>query len=67
MHEDHRFVILETKFAYQDKLVSDLNDALIAQQKQLDTILARLHHLEGQFKNGAGDGEQPANDPPPHY
>ncbi len=67
MHEDHRFVILETKFAYQDKLVSDLNDALIAQQKQLDAILARLHYLEGQFKNGAGDAEQPANDPPPHY
>ncbi|MDX2053591.1 MAG: SlyX family protein [Polyangiaceae bacterium] len=67
MTDDPRFIFLETKFAYQDKLLAELNEALISQQKQLDTVLARVHALESQWKNNSSAGELPPNEAPPHY
>lgn len=64
---EQRLMLLETRFAYQDKLVTDLNDALISQQKQLDTALARIRILEAQLKSLVSAAEQPPNEAPPHY
>lgn len=63
---EERFVILETKLAYQEKLLGDLNDVLLERTRQLDKLESRVKQLEQLLREGAPEtlAEEP---PPPHY
>ncbi len=68
MSED-RFEIIESKLAHQEQLLSDLNDALTAQQAQImqldelcKSLIDRVRSL-GEAQS-AGD---PLDERPPHY
>ncbi len=60
---------LETKFSYQDHLISQLNEVIIAHQQQLDQQAEELTRLRLLL----ADAQAPAirhhaeESPPPHY
>lgn len=63
-----RFITLETKIAYQEKVIADLNGVIIEQSRSLDSVERRLRRLEERSKDADEDGrrEFPA-EKPPHY
>ena len=69
MSED-RLVEIETKIAFQDKIISDLNEVLCEQQKEVarlgaicDTLVKRVKMLS-EVMPGI---DAPSNEKPPHY
>lgn len=69
MTED-RLIKIETKIAFQEKTIKDLNDVIYEQQKEIKRLgtlfdaLMKMGHTLSQ--SGPGD-TAPANEKPPHY
>jgi SlyX protein len=61
-----RFILLETKIAYQEKLLQELSDLLREKGLALEHLALRLQRLEGAAQN-ASEGELLPHDRPPHY
>ena len=64
---DRRIQILEEKIEYQDKTIDALNDVVIEQQSQLNTIeeqLGRVRSILAAMHERPLEGDDP---PPPHY
>lgn len=66
---EERIAELETKVAFQEHLLDELNQALVQQQFDLDKIQLQLRYVVGKLKD-----VQPSNiaslaeeTPPPHY
>ncbi len=66
---EDRMINLEAKFAYQDHTIQELNEVMIRQQIQIDTLENKLRHIQNHLKNiASSDLERPENEaPPPHY
>jgi SlyX protein len=68
-HSDDR-VELESKIAFLERTVDDLNDVILEQGKSLEELGRRLAKLEGRIDPGgdseSGDGDLDAQRPP-HY
>ena len=66
---EQRLVELETRVAFQDQLLSDLNDALT--QMRLEAVahadLLRRVLEEMKLTRGDGTGDASLEPPPPHY
>ena len=69
MDED-RLVEIETKIAFQEKTISDLNEVVCQQQQDIERLgtlcdaLAKRVKMLSEFMPAS---EGPANDRPPHY
>ncbi len=63
---EQRFVTLETKLAYQEKTIIDLNDVVVAQSRQVDKLERRVAALEQQIALLLGQ-EETTQEKPPHY
>lgn len=63
---DERFIILETKLAYQERLLEELNHVLIGKGKELDDLRRRLAALEALARQGSNE-TKPPHERPPHY
>jgi uncharacterized coiled-coil protein SlyX len=63
---DERFMRLEVKAAYLEKLAQDLNEVVIQQAQAIDSLLVRLERLERQQRAGEDDRAIP-HEKPPHY
>jgi len=64
---NERIRILEEKSAYQERTIDALNDVIIEQQTQLNSLeedISRLQTLLTAIEDGPVGGEEP---PPPHY
>jgi SlyX protein len=63
-----RLEVLETKVAYQDRTLEDLNEVVIRQQGQIETLEREVKKLRTALEeDGSAQvaaGEEP---PPPHY
>ncbi|OGR19421.1 MAG: hypothetical protein A2X81_13445 [Desulfobacterales bacterium GWB2_56_26] len=67
---NRRMQNLEEKFAYQERTIDALNDVIIDQQAQLDTLKEQLRELrelttavrQPPYPSSGGD-----DPPPPHY
>jgi SlyX protein len=62
-----RLQVLEEKFEYQDRTIDALNQVIIEQQSQLNSIedqILRLRALLSTIEDSPSGGEEP---PPPHY
>jgi len=64
----HRLEELETKLTFQDHLIDELNQALIAQQGDLVKLTNLLESVISQVeKISAGDNNANQVELPPHY
>jgi len=62
-----RLDALEVRVAYQDQVIEDLNQTVIAQWKQIEGLkrqLAELLDRVQEVEDGTSSGQEP---PPPHY
>lgn len=69
MDED-RLIEMETRFAYQEKTIKELNDVIIEQQKAIDKLeagFAKLTEGFGQLSQVLPGSDGPADEKPPHY
>jgi len=66
---DKRITELETKVAYQEHTIQELNDVIYKQQQQIDKVEIMCQHLMGRIQalSESTGAEQPANEKPPHY
>jgi SlyX protein len=60
---------LEIRIAYQDEIIEDLNQTIVAQWKQIDLLTRQIANLidrvqEAEHKAGGPSAPEP---PPPHY
>lgn len=64
-----RITELETKAAFQEQIIEELNQALIEQQFALDKLQTQIRHLAEKFKGVQGSqiATQAEETPPPHY
>lgn len=67
---EERLVEIETKIAFQERTIKDLNDVLCEQQQEIErlgsicnALLKRVKELS-EFSLGI---DAPANEKPPHY
>lgn len=62
---------LQTHIAFQEHSISELNEALIAQQKQLDVFRVELRLLREKLSDLETQGDYktvtPTDEVPPHY
>lgn len=63
---ESRITELEERYTYQQRLLAELNDVAIAQQRALDALSARLRRLEERLSEGASEPHEPF-EKPPHY
>jgi SlyX protein len=62
---DARLIALETKVSYQEKMIAELNEVIIDQNRTIADLQRRLTLVEGQLQGESGR-EMPA-ERPPHY
>lgn len=67
---DDRFETIEVKLAFQEEVITQLDDALAHQQKQILELQQQIKLLGNELRNrhneqdGGADQPEP---PPPHY
>jgi SlyX protein len=64
---DARLEDLETRVAYQEDTIQQLNDALVRQQDRIDRVETMLRLLVEQMRAGDELDDPLAEPPPPHY
>lgn len=62
---ERRFVDLESNLAFQEKLVSDLNQVVIEQEARITKLEEKLLRLEQVLHKWVMD--KPPHERPPHY
>ena len=66
---EERLVNIETKIAFQEDLVEELNKVVYQQQQKLNQLEAVCASLARRIQYQAEDGSEskPVNERPPHY
>lgn len=64
---EERIEALETRIAYQDQAIEDLNAALTAQWKLIELLQRKLETMEEQLRSGSYIADPATDKPPPHY
>jgi SlyX protein len=65
--QSERIDALETRIAFQDQTIEDLNAALTEQWKTIDLLSKKLAMLEEQVRSGSFIADPATERPPPHY
>ena len=67
---EERLETIETKIAYQEDLIEELNKTVYQQQQKLERLEATCKSLAqhvASLYESASDGSKPENEKPPHY
>jgi len=64
--ETGRIEAIEIRLAHQDKMISDLNDVITAQWRQIDLLERQLGMLREELQTLEPQRQSP-EPPPPHY
>jgi SlyX protein len=69
MKDNERLDALETRVAYQDEIIEDLNKTVVAQWKEIERLTRELAMLADRVTRAEeGASSDPADEPPPpHY
>lgn len=68
MTTEDRLIDLETKMAFQDDLLQDLNDVIVSQERAIEKLWQANRMLKTQLDSVQGPaGETGLEAPPPHY
>ena len=62
-----RIDALESRLAYQDQTIEQLNETITAQWKQIDALTRQLAALTERLQEAEASAPAPANERPPHY
>ena len=62
-----RIDALESRLAYQDQTIEQLNETITAQWKQIDALTRQLGALTERLQEAETNAPSPANERPPHY
>lgn len=67
--DEQRMIEIETRLAYQEQALAELNDALTGQQGQLDRLARLTGNLEARIVAlaEAAARSEAADERPPHY
>lgn len=67
--DESRIVEIETKLAYQEYTLKELNDVVYEQQKQIDTLNKTVSALKEHIRQltEAMQASPAADEKPPHY
>lgn len=64
---DERLDALETRIAYQDQTIEELNASLTEQWRVVELLNRKLAMLEEQVRSGSYIADPSSEKPPPHY
>ena len=67
---EERLVEIETKIAFQEQTIMELNDVVYEQQKEIQRLSSICDALMNNIKDFSGStprSNAPANEKPPHY
>ena len=65
---DQRLTELEIKASFSEDLLEQLNQIIIRQQQDIDTLVRLVSHLRAQTPDSAaGQAGAPRDELPPHY
>ncbi|MDX8390064.1 MAG: SlyX family protein [Mariprofundaceae bacterium] len=64
--QEERMTELETKVAFQEYMLQQLNEVVIQQQDQLEDLVLQIKGLQ-QHAETIADGATHGNEKPPHY
>jgi SlyX protein len=64
---EERFIALETKLAYLEDFVNQLQEVSVAQSKQIDVLKQENKLLSGRLQDLSDNLEEIPNRKPPHY
>ena len=67
VEHNERIEALETRVAYQDQTIEELNAALTTQWQSIDLLTKKLAMLEEQMRSGSYIADPATERPPPHY
>ncbi|MEQ8601251.1 MAG: SlyX family protein [Devosia sp.] len=67
VEHNERIEALETRVAYQDQTIEELNAALTTQWQSIDLLTKKLAMLEEQMRSGSYIADPATEPPPPHY
>ena len=62
-----RIDALESRLAYQEQTIEQLNETITAQWKQIDALTRQTTALNERLQDAEADRPAPANERPPHY
>jgi SlyX protein len=62
-----RIDALESRLAYQDQAIEQLNETITAQWKQIDALTRQLSALTERLQEAEANAPAPGNERPPHY
>lgn len=64
---ENKFITLETKFAYLEDFVQQLQDVVVAQQKTLNKLLHENKMISEKLTDLLENSQDIPNRRPPHY
>jgi SlyX protein len=67
---NEKIIEIETKMAFQEETIEQLNDVIIGQQKTLDTLKQQVIQLNTKIKEESQQWQSdnnPTDETPPHY
>jgi len=66
---ENRLIELETRLAFQDHTLQELNSVIVRQQQEIAALTREIENLKSQFKTLAPELVASRGDetPPPHY
>ena len=66
---ENRLIELETRLAFQDNTLQELNAVVVRQQRDIDTLTCELEALKAQLRTLAPElvASRADEAPPPHY
>lgn len=72
MKTEEQIIELESRLAFQELSISELNEIITQQQAQLDKLYATVHMLDHKMREMAESssnegGSSPQDERPPHY
>ncbi len=65
MNQDDRLITLETKIAYLENFINELNEVVIEQERSMKKLSSEYEDLRKQV--ASGKDPLPENEKPPHY
>lgn len=64
--QEEAMIELETKLAYQEHAIAELNDVILSLRRDLERLAREVELMRDRVENGQQE-IGPANDRPPHW